>query len=416
MESAGLDRFFATVNTELITHNRFKALVAPQFAPDFNIFSCLYPDENRLSAVIAMLLDPNGEHGQGETFLNLFLDSIEASGYSSEALNLLRQELQIGRTKKILEATTHMIESSLRRIDILLEIGNMGFAIENKPWAMDQENQIEDYIEHLKNRYSDRYLLIYLSGNGCNPGEKSLASKNRETLQQSGRFLVFSYFSMKDWVSRCAEKCRASRVRNFLEDFQSYLAVQFSGGVTVMEKKLVIEQATKKENIGAAFAISSSWPCIASKKIEELAELVSKKNEIKSCQLENGVDFEYDEKDTGFYFYKKKWTRYRIKFCFETISTRDFLCGIVKNEASPPDKFDIKLAEKLDKNYRHKSYPNTWWTWWQYFDYPYRNWNSSEEPWIGICENGITVNLVASMLERIIDCVAKDIDEIEGQI
>ena len=69
-----------------------------------------------------------------------------------------------------------------RRVDISVEIKPREprdkepfcLAIENKPYAADQPNQVKDYLDYLKERYQDRALLIYLSRSGDAPSEDSI--------------------------------------------------------------------------------------------------------------------------------------------------------------------------------------------------------------------------------------------------
>lgn len=412
-----LDRLLTVTGAQLDSYARFVKLQAPVLAPDFNMVSCLYPDENRLSAVIRMLLDPNGGHGQGEIFLSLFLDVIEkeaaTEGHHADILRLLRQGMATGRTKSTLEAITDTIESTLRRIDILLDVGGVGLAIENKPWAVDQENQIEDYAEHLANFYKEHYLFIYLSGTGGIPADGSLTAEKREKFEKDGQFLVFSYLSLRNWVRHCAEKCRSTRVRIFLEDFESYITLQFDGGLTAMEKQLVIEQTTRKEHVGAAFSIASAWPDTATRLIENLGELVRQQIATKYDAWEVKVDFNYWDTNTGLSFFRKDgWSKYRIKFAFENTLARGFFCGIAYSESheNEPNDFDKQLAQTLDPNHARKGYPNDWWVWWKYFEDPYRDWSSNVEPWTGIFENGKTVVEVVSMIEEVISKVGKKIE------
>ena len=52
-------------------------------APNFLALSLLSPDENRLSDIIAEMLDPQGAHGQGAAFLTLFASCCgKAGGHS----------------------------------------------------------------------------------------------------------------------------------------------------------------------------------------------------------------------------------------------------------------------------------------------------------------------------------------------
>ncbi len=199
-----LNRFLAVIGTELESYNRFADLYAPQLASGFNSVDCLNPDENRLSAVIAMLLDPKGDHGQGAVFFRQFISILTEGIHKNEKVqenlkqisDLNDTELQKARTIPGLEVATTLIADSQRRIDILLHFSTeapngFGLAIENKPWAIDQPRQIEAYCKYLTRRYSSKtdsynYLLIYLSGNGQPPGEESVYDICRTEMVNSG--------------------------------------------------------------------------------------------------------------------------------------------------------------------------------------------------------------------------------------
>ena len=127
-------------------------------ANGFNVFAYIRPDENGLSDIIADLLDPRGKHGQGDAFLSLFAEALGVSFPADyRAVKVYREE------------TTTYITNPLRRIDIVLDFGNFGVGIENKPWAGEQPDQVKDYFLHLGGRYREAFLLLYLSGDGQPP-------------------------------------------------------------------------------------------------------------------------------------------------------------------------------------------------------------------------------------------------------
>ncbi|WP_228669743.1 PD-(D/E)XK nuclease family protein [Dickeya parazeae] len=68
-----------------------------------------------------------------------------------------------------------------RKIDLLLTFLDGVIAIENKPWAADQENQLRDYALWL-NKRERPWTLIYL----CNhePSELSLPEHTPEVLKK----------------------------------------------------------------------------------------------------------------------------------------------------------------------------------------------------------------------------------------
>lgn len=416
MDEVALNRLFASVNAKLDTFDELMTLVGPQLAPDFNMIGCAYPDENRLSAIIAMLLDPKGEHGQGTTFLQLFLEHLSAD-FSADAYavrqrlevvkDLCTKELRAIRTERKLEVPTKRIENCQRRIDILLDLNGFGLAIENKPWAIDQPRQIEDYINHLKHDFRDNYLIIYLSGNGKPPGIDSISIDYRNEKEKSGHFVVMSYLQLKEWCAHCVEKCRSPRVRYFLEDFQSYIRNTFEGGVPMDKENLIVAAATKTpENIAAAFVVAQSWPAITRKLMGELAELVCLDPRIDKS-LSSEVDFNIHWANTGIWFYKPNWKIFRLKIAFENTNTNNLFYGIQRM---------IPIQEqpiKLNVDSLNKSNGNEDWPWWQYFKKPFLNWSSSEEPWLGIKPDGETVKEVAEKLLYLIEEISDEIDKAE---
>jgi len=87
------------------------------------------PDENGISDILRDLLDPNGPHGQGPVFLDIFLRQLDLSGMTIDA-----------ESATIREHYT----STRRRIDFLITFaGGKAVGIENKPFAEDQFKQLE---------------------------------------------------------------------------------------------------------------------------------------------------------------------------------------------------------------------------------------------------------------------------------
>ena len=426
-QGAYLDRFLAVVRAELDGHERFMALHRPQLAPDFNAVSCFYPDENHLSAIIAMLLDPKGAHGQGDVFLNIFLeiitpkDSPENTSSERKPLEILKERiskgLNIARVKSQLEVATNYLDNdnNMRRIDILLDLDGFGLAIENKPWAIDQPNQIADYHAHLshKNNYGLKFILIYLSGNGNPPGIGSVTPENRSKMEESGHFILMSYLQLKEWCQHCAEKCRSPRVRYFLEDFTTYIRDNFEGRIPMIQEEIVIESAVKLENRSAAIAIGYSWPKIARKLIEDLASFSMKRAGLNPNEWEFNVDFRSDCSN-GFQFHKKTWKHLAFKFCFEGVNTINFFYGIVSRNGSK--QFLPESIKQLDAEFRGGEPPTDWWPWCQKFKPPFYDWNLSDEPWLGIKLEGETVKLVADKLEKLIQHATEEIDGIEASL
>src|SRR5262249_12999027 len=107
-------------------------------ATRFNLFHWLEPDENKLSDILADLLDPLGRHGQGTLFWRLLLEQLRIESPKNSARSVHVQR----------EAPTHGILKYRRRIDILVEADAI-VAVENKIDSSEQTDQVKDYLDHL---------------------------------------------------------------------------------------------------------------------------------------------------------------------------------------------------------------------------------------------------------------------------
>ena len=155
-----LKNVFFNVSTLQQARNRF----ADQLAPDFRLFDYLRTDEYGLSRCLVDLLDPQGKHGQGRVFLDLFLARIEAAAW-------------VGSDRCHSVVAEKVIENG-RRIDIYLKFDSGVIGIENKPWAGDQNQQLKAYADWLKKDANDRnWLLIFFSNR--DPSEKSILKEER---------------------------------------------------------------------------------------------------------------------------------------------------------------------------------------------------------------------------------------------
>jgi hypothetical protein len=219
-----LKRFFSAVGSRVAIAEKKQQQRDRKEATGFNVFNLIDPDENKLSDVLADLLDPKGTHGQGDLFLRLLLE-----------------QLDLGSNAKLKDATvrrevpTHGILKYLRRIDVLVEAG-MLLAIENKVDSIDQPEQVKDYLDHLRHCTQVRpapSMLIYLTPDGRPPASISREVADKEIAGK--RLCCWSYaWDLRDWLEECQSQCGAPRIRDFLSDFVRYI-------------ELVLKQETEKE-------------------------------------------------------------------------------------------------------------------------------------------------------------------------
>ena len=218
-----LSNFYSVLNQTLRSHREATRRLDRFLSTGFNIFRVIRPKENRLSEIIADLLDPSGSHGQQRKFLDAFLRRIIKENDLLESL-LKQQSCSV-----TCERRTDYIESSQRRIDILVGFDNFGLAIENKPWGRDQERQLNDYIRHLSKRYEeDRFCLVYLTPKGRDPEETSIACDPREKLKRESKLICVSYRDdILEWIEECCYLCESDKFRWFLRDFVEYMIDNF---------------------------------------------------------------------------------------------------------------------------------------------------------------------------------------------
>ena len=210
-------RFFEGAKQGLAIWQQATAILDLHLARRFTFFHFIDLDENRMSDVFAYLLNPDETHGQGELFLREFLSDVPLEWLSESGWS----RVSIGR-----EVITSRIENWNRRIDIEIafQIADswVAIAIENKPWAGDQDQQLSDYARHLESMYGGRFKLIYLTPNGETPSEYSIKREKREELENAGKLAnasIRNWASDTGWLKRAEGEVKAERVRWFVYDF-----------------------------------------------------------------------------------------------------------------------------------------------------------------------------------------------------
>lgn len=190
-------------------------------ATQFSVFHYFGKNENRLeearvSGIFADLLRPDGRHGQGTAFLGLFLEEIDRG--DKACIRKRRAYSSLERCSVYAEYPT----LAGRRIDIALNLEGMWIGIENKPWAPERCNQLQDYLTFLQQKDA-KACMLYLSGDG----------DDAETIEDDDHYLTIPYGYMHDgpsiahWIAACQRRCEADKVRWFLKDLLEYIVRMF---------------------------------------------------------------------------------------------------------------------------------------------------------------------------------------------
>lgn len=226
-----LTNFFQPLIFRYRVAKEIKKQTDKYLASDFNLIELIKPDENRISDLVALLLNPKGEHGQGKTFLKEFIEYLKGFLEKTENLKALGQ-IDISQVSVEKEFATY----EGRRIDIFVKFPGFVIGIENKPWAGERDRQLADYNEFLQNFGNENYILIYLDGWGREA--TSMDEQTKEKLKQEGKFLEVSYNNfLKPWLIKCYKECEAEKVRWFLKDFVNWIEDNFKEEVENEERK-----------------------------------------------------------------------------------------------------------------------------------------------------------------------------------
>ena len=272
-------QFFAELSPRLDTAKALERELDRQLARRFNVFDYLSTAEVGLSSIIADLLNPEARHGQGTLFLRTLLDELTEIRH--------RPDLDTNFTKRISVVTERVITNK-RRLDISVEIpgsdGTYCLAIENKPYADDQPNQVKDYLAFLQREYADRFLLIYLSPTGHGPSRWSLPCEELD--QWKGRLAIMAYWgetngidsekptaedrfagfrvglSLAAWFSACRRRCEPDRLRWFLSEAEVFCRHRFGGHLmaTDSETRAIRDYLfANPKQLETAQAVSDGW-------------------------------------------------------------------------------------------------------------------------------------------------------------
>jgi hypothetical protein len=140
--------------------------------PMFNIFRVLGVATSEVkthSALLAYLLDVNGNHGQGALFLNLFLGLLgERARNLGAPVEFPKADLAGWHCRSEVA-----LPAGWGQVDILLTGPRCLVVIENKVYASDGGSQLNRYWRYARTQ-GVPFVLVYLTPHGVSPSNASL--------------------------------------------------------------------------------------------------------------------------------------------------------------------------------------------------------------------------------------------------
>ena len=231
---ASLNSFFAALGPVREIAANAQTRLDRHAATSFSVFHYFHERETDLSRIFAGLLDPAGADGQGDLFLSLFLKELQRTEKASDEIAdsfLKRFDSTEGQPCSVWTEYSVYWKNRRRSIDIVLSLSRQRWiGIENKPWAGEQDDQVEAYLRALLPKSPDQsVLLVYLSGSGASPTTAPTSEEyRRHCVTMSYRDYRNGRPSLEHWIQRCYEKCEAERVRWFLKDVLEYVQRSFA--------------------------------------------------------------------------------------------------------------------------------------------------------------------------------------------
>lgn len=244
---------------------RAEAALAADFAPAFNAVALLGPGETALSAAFRWMLDERESHGQGGRFRDLFFQHVLEDGV--EDWDGARVSCEVST------------RNGDGRIDLLIESrdGQVCVAIENKPWAIWQTDQIARYLDDQQSSRLRVRVHALIGGSGDATEELRRHWRDDRTVPRVELLPVevsaSDYTTVTRWIQACAEAARPERVRGFLFDLARYCrsTVLMEPAMTDSRETASLILAGGPDALRAAYAVEAAMRDLT----RELTEAVS---------------------------------------------------------------------------------------------------------------------------------------------
>ena len=375
-----------------------QALYSRQLSPDFNTFDYINTNELGLSRILAALLDPKGSHAQQATFLKLFVEHCLPTIYAEPNWQSFIENTD--KTKVFLEHVT-VKSGTQRRMDIYLsyQVGDecYGICIENKPYAVDQFEQMKDYAIELENKCHKAWHLVYLNEHNDSPSEYSVAPEILKGWKKENQYSHLRFSDLIGWLKACQVECQNHSVSEFIAQLIKFIQKQFMG-IEDMSKDNAVLDIIKKDSMTIVASIQVSNTVERMKK-----ELIAK---LKTDLLAKFQNTDY-KLDISYFGEGKRYERisfiindyHKAQVCFEfdNANFESPILGIkfisVDEAISCPHT--DKMKKVLDTLLPNKVSSSALWPAYYYFEPT--DWKGSSEAWVMINEDIMADKILKEM-------------------
>jgi len=213
----------------------------------FNYFSVLKIEraEVKHSAFIGELLNPKGLHGQGDTFLKLFLELEKVQYHEFQPINNTKIEIEKDLGRELNS------DEKIGRTDIFLTIKTHCIVIENKIDAKEQPLQLGRYHNYCKENFENNFKILYLTLDGK-------PAKDAGSLENGKDYFCISYQDdILNWLDKCLQKCFEKPV--LYHAIQQYINIIKKNNNIINSKSMEQIHSIIKNNLESAKSISEEY-------------------------------------------------------------------------------------------------------------------------------------------------------------
>lgn len=357
VEITKLQAFLDSVRLVKATEKTVKAQYRSQVAEGFSPCNLFSPNEVVVSRVLAFLLNPQESHAQGRLFLDAFM-TVAGSKH------LIRDQGKMAHTnipifsEKVGVTTEHSLDQG--RPDIVLTEESSILVIENKPWALDQEKQLQRYGEWIISEGKENRLLVYLCQN--EPSDYTLPKNSKVE-----SFTVhLSFNELIDALRVGNHQTKSPKVRYFVDSFCDYLQTSICQE-NLMENPLIVNMMKDHKNLEAYFEIQKNMPKLYQQAWNNFCQTMTTHTQKRfgsAFKLEYKTH--YDDSYVSICFKNEHLNNFAI--CFEAQSRilNNFCWGVTfvgENNINSEEYEQIRtrLNEKLFPGRKSQTWP--WWQW-----------------------------------------------------
>jgi hypothetical protein len=247
----------------------------------YNIFKIAHISEKEVSMcrIIADLLNPKGKHYKGDLYLKLFWGIISAK--IGNPINLNTPDAKV---------YTEYSTDAQRRIDIVIEDGNVFIPIEVKIWAGEQADQVKDYAKYSRAKNKGRNIpVLFLTRDG----------KASETADDEEYVSISFKKDIVSWLKLCLKETETENtppVREVIKQLLSAIKSIFGETEDEEMNKAIVDLITQsEETIRAAAEIDNVLDIIDDEKWELFKGVIFEK--VKNKFPESGIQ----DGDGGWY-------------------------------------------------------------------------------------------------------------------